>query len=578
MKQRVLLALLLLQLVITTGKAEQPDHRLTNAERSAMPDYLRNISQNSVFGITTPPTSAVRASAEWEEIDALIVVWISYTNIVRQIINYAQSETKVLVVCSDSNQVIANLTANQVPINNVDFIQTGFNSIWCRDYGPWNVYTNNVDSLFLIDWIYNRPRAKDDTIPRAIATFTGLPLYETTTAPYDLIHTGGNFMCDGMGTGFSSRLVLNDNPTKSEQQVDSIMLQFMGIDRYIKMNALPFDQINHIDMHMKLLDEETLLVGEYPPGISDGPYIDSNITYVLNNFNSSFGTPYKIVRIPMPPDATNAYPNTGGDYRTYTNAVFVNKTIIVPTYDQQYDTTALRIWQEAMPGYQIRGIDCNQIIPSLGAIHCITKEVSSNDLLRIVHQPLRDQQPGSSGYTINATVEHRTGITGATVYYRTDTLQSYTSLAMTPAGGPPNVWLATIPAQPSGSTVYYYIRGTATNGKSMNRPMPAPQGYWKFNVTGTTSLNELSPVITAGTIYPNPSKGLTCMQLSSTSSATIDVRLLNLMGQTIDEIYSGRIDAGEKRVWFNTAALAAGIYFVEVRNGNQLLRQKVVVR
>jgi hypothetical protein len=112
----------------------------------------------------------------------------------------------------------------------------------------------------------------------------------------------------------------------------------------------------------------------------------------------------------------------------------------------------------------------------------------------------------------------------------------------------------------------------------MNRPMPAPLGYWKFTVTGTTSLAELPAVITAGTVYPNPSKGLTCIQLSSTSSSKIDVRLLNLMGQTVEDIYSGQIDSGEKRIWFNTSNCAAGIYLVEVRNGNQVVRQKVVVR
>lgn len=36
----------------------------------------------------------------------------------------------------------------------------------------------------------------------------------------------------------------------------------MGIERYIKMQTLPYDGIHHIDMHMKLLDEETLLVGQ----------------------------------------------------------------------------------------------------------------------------------------------------------------------------------------------------------------------------------------------------------------------------------------------------------------------------
>ena len=36
-------------------------------------------------------------------------------------------------------------------------------------------------------------------------------------------------------------------------------------------------EIHHVDMHMKLLDEETILVGEYPEGVSDYYLIESNI-------------------------------------------------------------------------------------------------------------------------------------------------------------------------------------------------------------------------------------------------------------------------------------------------------------
>ena len=38
----------------------------------------------------------------------------------------------------------------------------------------------------------------------------------------------------------------------------------MGIQTYILMETLPYDGIHHIDMHMKLLDEETILMAEYP--------------------------------------------------------------------------------------------------------------------------------------------------------------------------------------------------------------------------------------------------------------------------------------------------------------------------
>ena len=69
-------------------------------------------------------------------------------------------------------------------------------------------------------------------------------------------------MCDGFGTGFSSKLTLDENTLHTEAEVDTIMKKFMGINRYIKMETLPYDDIHHIDMHMKLLDEETILMAE----------------------------------------------------------------------------------------------------------------------------------------------------------------------------------------------------------------------------------------------------------------------------------------------------------------------------
>ena len=49
------------------------------------------------------------------------------------------------------------------------------------------------------------------------------------------------------------------------------MQEFMGIDTYIIMETLPYDGIHHIDMHMKLLDEETILMAEYPSRSSRRP-------------------------------------------------------------------------------------------------------------------------------------------------------------------------------------------------------------------------------------------------------------------------------------------------------------------
>jgi agmatine/peptidylarginine deiminase len=508
---------------------------LTQAERII--EYTRP----TAVGYTTPPVSEVRTPAEWEEIDGLCVRWTSSwaQSTLRGIVEYATLEVPVYIITNQSyvGNVENHLQTNGISLDNIQFVVEPSNSIWFRDYGQWNVYTEDVDSLLWVDWIYNRPRPLDDVVPGVLADLLDIPLYQTLDAPFDLVNTGGNFMVDGFGTGFASELILEENDATndfgisnhSEAEVDQIMEDFMGITRYIKMPTLPYDGIHHIDMHMKLLDEETLLIGEYPTGVADGPQIESNLNYVMNNFNSVFGTAYKIIRIPMPPEG-GQYPNTNGDYRTYTNSVFVNSTILVPLYEEQWDTTALRIYRDALPGYKVVGIDCNQIITASGAIHCITKAVASDDPLLISHQPHDDTPFVQADYDVNARIQHADGISNAAIYWTTDTAAGYSSVAMSLSNPTENTWSGSIPYQQAGERVFYYIHAEATNGKQQVRPMPAPEGYWKFKVSEElTGIQEQGLMVT---VYPNPSSGKFRIRLGSQIDATYSV--LDMSGKSVE--------------------------------------------
>ena len=183
-------------------------HELAPAEECLVPQY-RATRATQAPGIATPPPFAVRAAAEWEEIQALYVTWTSYISTLAEVVRYAQDECKVIIHCTDSNAVKTDLITYSVPNTNIAFVQVPFNTIWLRDYGANTVYANGVDSLALVDWIYNRPRPKDDTVPIADAAAMGIQLYSTSTPPYDLVNTGGNFMCDGQGTAFASKLILS---------------------------------------------------------------------------------------------------------------------------------------------------------------------------------------------------------------------------------------------------------------------------------------------------------------------------------------------------------------------------------
>ncbi len=477
---------ILMAIAFAPVEAQESDlpNNLTPAENQIMAEYLRQKQESTSRFIPSPPPGPVRNMAEWEEVQALVIAWSGQATILKEIVRNSVKECKVFIVATDTATVASQLIAAGISLDSVRFVNTSFNSIWICDYGPSCVYKNDVDSLWIVDWTYNRPRPQDDRVPGAIADYLHFPIYEATTAPYDWVHTGGNHLQTGMGTLFSSNLVLNENPTKTEAEIDTIAKLFLGINQYVKFPTLPYDGIHHLDMHMRVIDEETIIFGQYPEGVADGPQIEANIQYLQDSIKTSFGNPYKIIRMPMPPDQSGRYPDNGGNYRTYTNAVFVNKTLLVPTYQEKYDTTALRIYRENLPGYNVVGINCNNIIGQLGALHCITKLIGTNEPLLIAHSRLRDVEDTIAYYPVSAYIRHRDGIKEANLFYRSSTDSTYSETPMMLVDSAANIWASIIPSYPAGTEVQYYISADAVDGKHQVRPIVAPEGYFTFKVLG----------------------------------------------------------------------------------------------
>ena len=555
---------------------------LTEQEKSILREYFSNRVHQDILS-PDPPPSPVRTMAEWEELQAVQITWVStaaHRLILRQIVDHAQEECLVYIICSptlngnDSNSIKTYLQSGGVPLYNIRFLATPSNSIWCRDYGPWTVYSNVTDTLRIIDWIYNRPRPLDDVTPVFIANYMGVPIHRTLIAPNDLVHTGGNFMVDGHGTGFSSKLILTENAAgnpygvspKTEAQIDQIMNIYMGINRYIKMDVLPYDQIHHIDMHMKLLDEETLLVGQYPPGVADGPQIEANLQYVLNNFHTCFGKPYKVVRILMPPHNGN-YPPTG-QYWTYTNSVFINRTVLVPTYTEQFDTIALRIYREALPGYNIVGINCTGIINSLGALHCITKEIGVSDPVFISHSAIRNTNITNQPYEVKAYIKTRSGVNNAKLFWSTDTANGFNVINMSATG---DTFRAYIPQQNMGTRVHYYISAQSNSGRTVTKPLPAPRGTIQFLITNTTGIsqNEIFPEsFSLKQNYPNPFNPETNIEFSIHYETQVRLVIYDITGKIINTAIDSKMKPGLYTYTWNASNNPSGIYFCRLESGN----------
>jgi hypothetical protein len=203
------------------------------------------------------------------------------------------------------------------------------------------------------------------------------------------------------------------------------------------------------------------------------------------------------------------------------------------------------------------------IISASGAIHCITKCIGVNDPLLIRHHRLTDTYDTQNPYPATAYIRHKSGIASAMLYWTTDTAQAWISLSMADQGG--NNWGASIPAQPAGTTVYYYVQGTSVSGKTQVRPIVAPEGWWKFRVLDINSAiaDPNGPQITD--LFPNPCQNHVVVSLDRVRKEQVRISVSDVLGRNSLDLYNGPI-AADGRILLDLSAIAPGTYALTVES------------
>ena len=326
--------------------------------------------------ITDPPDSIVYTPAEFDSVAGIIFAWEAYSTLLTELIKEVAEEDTAWVVVDNTNEEnsVSNTLSNaNVNMDHVVFQVIPTNSVWIRDYGPWWIIEPG-NSRAIIDLIYNRPRPLDDTYPESAAEYFGINYYGL-----GLIEAGGNMLLDGQGAVIVSNVIFDGSqgfdPNLTQDQLEQYFLDYFGVHKVIVTPHLINDGTGHIDMFVKLINDTTIIVGEYEnqsAGFSGNYDICNQVANQLANETNGAGRPFNIVRMPMPPY------NNGITY-TYINSLIVNNKVLVPIYgfstEFANDDSVLALYETIMPGVEAVGFDCNQIIPANGAIHCIAMKV-----------------------------------------------------------------------------------------------------------------------------------------------------------------------------------------------------------
>jgi agmatine/peptidylarginine deiminase len=326
--------------------------------------------------VTDPPDGILYAPAEFDTVAGILFAWEAYSTLLTDLIKeVAEDDTAWVVVdnSTEQNSVYNTLTNANVNMDHVIFEVAPTNSVWIRDYGPWWIYEPG-DRREIIDLTYNRPRPQDDSFPELFAESFGVNYYGL-----DLVEAGGNMLLDGKGAVIVSDVIFDASqgfdPNLTEDQLSQYFLDYYGVHKVIIAPHLINDGTGHIDMFVKIINDSTIVVGEYEnqsagyPGNYD---LCNQVANQLTNETNGDGKSFNVIRMPMPP-----YSN--GITYTYVNSLIVNNKVLVPIYgftdSFANDTDVLSQYEDIIPGSEAIGFDCNQIIPANGAIHCIAMKV-----------------------------------------------------------------------------------------------------------------------------------------------------------------------------------------------------------
>ncbi len=518
---------------------------------------------NKSFVETPPPVGTIRAIPEWDVAQAVLVAYPGNFGIPYSLIAEMSQNVRVITIVQTSAQqttVTNNYNSNGVNIANCSFVVAPVNSYWSRDYGPWFIMVNN-SSIAVVDFPYNRPqRPDDDNVPVVMAPYLNETLYGM-----NVMTTGGNYMCDGMGAAAMTDLITDENTSLTADQIDTAFKQYLGVtNNYITTDPLAA-YIKHIDCWGKFLDVDKILIASVPVSNSQYSQYEAMATYWANQ-TSSYGNPYQVFR---------TYEPNG---EAYSNSLILNKKVFIPfmSGSTSQNNAALAVYQNAMPGYQCFGVSqlSSASWASTDALHCRTHEIADKNMLYVHHMPYWGPQPILSQYTVTADIYALSGSTiipdSVWLKYKIN-LGSWNQVMMTHLSG--NQWLGAIPQQATGDTIRYYIHASDQSPHSVTHPLIGSYDPHKFYITNVVSVNERKTE--QALVFPNPANDFIFVQMKDCSSPVVNIKLVDAMGAEVKSFDEPK--PSDHLIKISTGNLTPGSYVLYITSGGKNVVKKIMI-
>ena len=337
-----------------------------------------------------------RLPAEWEEHKSTIICWPHqkedwpekfapipwvYVEIIK---NICDGELVRLFVMSESQipKVKKYLDRANVDTANIEFIISQTDRGWMRDSSPAFVKSENdtIAVKFKFNgWAKYSNWKKDKNIPKTLSKVLDVELVEAKLNGSEIVLEGGAIDYNGGGTLLTTEECLMDqttqvrNPGFTKKDYEKAFAEYLGIKKIIWLGKgiAGDDTHGHVDDLCRFVNYDTVVL------CRENNSKDENYYHLEENFERlqdetiASGSKLNVIELPLPS------PINFEDLRlpaSYANFYISNLSVLVPTFNDPNDRTALNILSEFFPTRKIVGIHAVDLVWGLGTIHCLTHE------------------------------------------------------------------------------------------------------------------------------------------------------------------------------------------------------------
>ena len=189
---------------------------------------------------------------------------------------------------------------------------------------------------------------------------------------------GGSIDTDGAGTLLTTEECLLSpvqarNPGLSREQLEQAFRDYLGIEQVVWLNRgiAGDDTHGHVDDIARFVAGNTIVTAVEPNTADENHLPLAENLDRLHAARNLRGEPFRVRTLPCPAPVVFEGQRLPA---SYANFYIANGLVLVPTFNDPSDRTALNTLAELFPAHTVQGIHCGDFIWGLGALHCMTQQ------------------------------------------------------------------------------------------------------------------------------------------------------------------------------------------------------------